>query len=145
MSRRVHDTSSPLHSAKEYWQVALDPESQELTTFITPFGRYKFLRAPMGLASSQDEYCARGDEALQGIDKVEKVVDDILIHSDTAQDNHNRVVRVLERCRQFGITINTVQMAEWYRASASGSVDLGFDSESGQTNDFKIGIHSFPA
>ena len=35
------------------------------------------------------------------------------------------------------------QMAEWY--GASGSVDLGFDSESGQTNDFKIGIHSFPA
>ena len=38
-----------------------------------------------------------------------------------------------------------VQMAEWYRASASGSVDLGFDSESGHTNDLKIGIHSFPA
>ena len=37
------------------------------------------------------------------------------------------------------------QMAAWYGASASGSVDLGFDSESGQTNDFKIGIHSFPA
>ena len=37
------------------------------------------------------------------------------------------------------------QMAEWREASASGSVDLGFDSESGQTNDFKIGIHSFPA
>ena len=37
------------------------------------------------------------------------------------------------------------QMAEWYRASASGSVDLGFDSESGRTNDFKIGIHNFPA
>ena len=30
-------------------------------------------------------------------------------------------------------------------SSASGSVDSGFDSESGQTNDFKIGIHSFPA
>ena len=40
---------------------------------------------------------------------------------------------------------NTDQMAEWYRASASGSVDLGLDSESGQTNDFNIGIHSFPA
>ena len=26
-----------------------------------------------------------------------------------------------------------------------GSCGLGFDSESGQTNDFKIGIHSFPA
>ena len=31
------------------------------------------------------------------------------------------------------------------RASTSGSVDSGFDSESGQTNDVKIGIHSFPA
>ena len=41
--------------------------------------------------------------------------------------------------------IETDQMAEWYRASASGSVDLGFDSESGQTNDLKIGIQSFPA
>ena len=30
------------------------------------------------------------------------------------------------------------QMAEWYRASASGSVDLGFDSQSGQTNDLKL-------
>ena len=39
----------------------------------------------------------------------------------------------------------TDQMAEWYRASASGSVDLGFDSESGQTNDSEIGIYSFPA
>ena len=39
----------------------------------------------------------------------------------------------------------TVQMAQWYRASASGSVDLGFDSESDQTNGLKIGIHNFPA
>ena len=30
------------------------------------------------------------------------------------------------------------------RASASGSVDSGFDSESSQTNDLKIGIHRFP-
>ena len=37
------------------------------------------------------------------------------------------------------------QMAEWYRASCLLSCRLGFDSESGQTNDFKIGIHSFPA
>ena len=31
------------------------------------------------------------------------------------------------------------------RASASESVDLGFDFESGQTNDLKIDVHSFPA
>ena len=42
-------------------------------------------------------------------------------------------------------TINTDQMAKRYRASVSGLIDLGFESESGQTNDLKIGIHSFPA
>ena len=47
--------------------------------------------------------------------------------------------------RSFFGCFYTDQMAEWYRESASGSVDLGFDSESGQTNDFKIGINSFPA
>ena len=31
-----------------YWQVPLEKESQLLTTFITPYGRYQFLRAPMG-------------------------------------------------------------------------------------------------
>ena len=30
-------------------------------------------------------------------------------------------------------------------ASAFGSIDLEFDSESRQTNDLKIGLHSFPA
>ena len=31
------------------------------------------------------------------------------------------------------------------RASASRLVDSGFDSEFNQTNDFKVGIHSFPS
>ena len=97
---------STLDATKGYWQVPLEKESQDFTTFITPFGRFKFLRAPMGLASSQDEYYARGDEALQGIEKVEKVVDDILIQGETAQEHLNTVVAVLNRCREHGITLN---------------------------------------
>ena len=34
------------------------------------------------------------------------------------------------------------QLAEWWERPPRER--LGFDSESGQTNDFKIGIHSFP-
>ena len=89
-----------------YWQVPLEKESQLLTTFITPYGRYKFLRAPMGLASSQDEYCSRGDTAIQGIERVEKVVDDILIYNSSAQEHLSNVVKVLDRCRKHRITLN---------------------------------------
>ena len=97
---------STLDATKGYWQVPLEKESQDFTTFITPFGRFKFLRAPIGLTSSQDEYYARGNEALQGIEQVEKVVDDILIQGETAQEHLNTVVTVLNNCREHGITLN---------------------------------------
>ena len=59
----------------------------------------------MGL-SSRDKYCARGDAALQDIDCVEKVVDDVLVHSRTPQENLKTVLNVLERGRKQGISFN---------------------------------------
>ena len=32
-----------------YWQMELDKASSDLTTFMTPFGRFKFIRAPFEL------------------------------------------------------------------------------------------------
>ncbi len=89
-----------------YWQILLDEESQELTTFITPWGRYKFLRNPMGLASAQDEYCRRGDEALAGVDNLRKVVDDVLVYGQSNQELLDNVIRVLEKCKEHKITLN---------------------------------------
>ena len=41
----------------------------------------------------------------------------------------------------------TAQMVEWQlgKSVRLGSGRLGFDSESGQTKDFQIGIYNFPA
>ena len=135
---------STLDATKRYWQVPLEKESQDFTTFITPFGRFKFLRAPMGLASSQDEYCARDDEALQGIEQVEKVVDDILIQGETAQEHLNTVVAVLNRCREHGITLNPkkVQLLQ----SAVRYVGYIVSSDGIKANPTKIeAISEFPA
>ena len=41
---------STLDAVKGYWQIPLEKGSQALTTFITPWGRYIFTRAPMGLS-----------------------------------------------------------------------------------------------
>ena len=40
-----------------YFQLALDDDSSYLTTFLLPSGRYRYLRAPMGLSASSDEWC----------------------------------------------------------------------------------------
>ena len=37
-----------MDALKGYWQIPLSEEAQPLTTFITPWGRYMFCRAPMG-------------------------------------------------------------------------------------------------
>ena len=64
---------------KGYHQCPLDETSQLLTTFITPFGTYKFLRAPFGFCSISEHYIRRRDEAFLDLKNYRKVVDDKLI------------------------------------------------------------------
>ena len=53
-----------LDSKAGYHQVPLREEDQDLTCFITPWGRFRYKRAPMGIVSSGDVYNQRGDAAL---------------------------------------------------------------------------------
>ena len=91
---------------KAYWQIPLDEESQELTTFITHLGRFCYTRAPQGLCSSGDEYCRRGDEALAGIEGIEKLIDDILIYASNYNTLLQRIEQVFQRCLKYGITLS---------------------------------------
>ena len=61
------------------FQLALHEESSYLTTFVIPSGRYRYLRAPMGLSSSSDEWCRYSDFVIESCELAKKIVDDILI------------------------------------------------------------------
>lgn len=52
---------------KGYHQCPLDEESQKLTTFITPFGHFKYLRAPYGISSISEHYNRQMDEAFADV------------------------------------------------------------------------------
>ena len=62
-----------------YFQIPLDEASSELTTFLLPSGRYRYLRIPQGLNASSDEWCRRSDAVVEGLPWARKIVDDILI------------------------------------------------------------------
>ena len=76
----------------------MSEESQHLT-FLTPRGRYKFLRAPMGLSATGDEYCRRGAEITDRLPNTERVMDDTIIHDEKLADHISKVRRYLLECR----------------------------------------------
>ena len=69
-----------LNALKGYHQCPLDQESEPLTTFITPFGRYKYLCAPYGISSISEHYDRSMAEAFTGLTGFRRVVDDIIIY-----------------------------------------------------------------
>ena len=97
---------SVFDAAKGYHQCPLDESSRHLTTFITPFGRYQYLRAPYGISSISEHYNRRMDECFLGMEGVQRVVDDVIVYSQTKEEHTARVRQFLTRCRERGVALN---------------------------------------
>ena len=95
-----------LDARKGYHQCPLDEDSQLLTTFITPFGRFKYLRAPYGISSISEHYNRRMDEAFSGLTGYRWVVDDIVIYESDSTQHAKHVRQFLLRCAERRITLN---------------------------------------
>jgi hypothetical protein len=96
-----------LDANHSYWQVPLDPESQILTTFNTPFGRYCYMRMPFGITSAQEVFQKRMSQLLGDIVGVETDIDDVLVWGRTQSEHNERLEKVLKRCQECHITLNT--------------------------------------
>ena len=103
---------SKLDVREAYWHVRLDEESSKLTTMTTPFGRYRWRRLPFGLKVSSEIFQRKLDEALEGLEGVFSVVDDVVIAGcgqtvDDAQiDNQRKLAETLKRCVEKNIVLN---------------------------------------
>ena len=95
-----------------FWMLKLDKESSMLTTFETPFGRYRWRRLAMGLSVSPEIFAARIQAALSGLKGVYCIADDILITgsgddvSSATYDHDADFIAMLDRCRQKGVKLN---------------------------------------
>jgi hypothetical protein len=91
---------SVLDAKNGYWHVELDEASSYLTTFATPWGRYRWKRMPFGISSAPEEFQRRMTEALEGLDGVKVIHDDILLYAvgdsdDEAGIDHDKKLRAL--------------------------------------------------
>jgi hypothetical protein len=86
--------------------MSLSPESSYLTTFNSPFGRYRFLRVPFGLISAQDEFQRKVDETFEGIPYTVGLIDDILVAGRTKEEHDRNLKATLDRATDKGVKLN---------------------------------------
>ena len=89
-----------------YWNVVLDKESSYLTTFNSPFGRYRFNRMPFGLKMSQDVFQTKIDQTFEGCEGVAGIADDIVVFGKTIEEHDRNMHGMLERCQGTGLKLN---------------------------------------
>lgn len=97
---------SVLDATKGYWAIRLDKPSSMLTTFNTPFGRYRYLRLPMGIRSSQDIFQRKVDEIFEGLQGVTSICDDILVFGRSRAEHDRNLGKVLQKSRENGLRFN---------------------------------------
>ena len=99
-----------------YWHCVLAPESSVLMTFVTPYGRYRWICLPFGLAASSEIFQKHLTLALENLPGVLCIADDILIYGtgetdEEATANHDRSLRDLfQRCKDCSIVLNPDKM-----------------------------------
>ena len=89
-----------------YLYCKLDHSSSMLTTFATPFGRYLWCRLPFGLTVSSEIFQKRLHQALESLEGVRCIADDVLIWGRTDNEHDERVRSFLQRCCEIGISLN---------------------------------------
>ena len=101
-----HTKKTVIDAVDGYHSVALDLESQLLTTFITEWGRYMQLRIPQGFVAAGDAYTRRYDAITEGVPQKVKIVDDALLHDVSIEDHFFHVRDYLTLCANDGAVVN---------------------------------------
>ncbi|XP_072152515.1 uncharacterized protein [Bemisia tabaci] len=85
-----------LDAKSAFWALELDEESSKLTTFATPFGRFKFLRLAFGLTCASEMFQSKMYELFGDFPNLIIYIDDFLIygdkktHDETLKRNNNK-------------------------------------------------------
>jgi len=88
-----------------FHRVRIDPASEDLTTFRTRYGCYKYKVVPFGLTNGPATYQRYMNDVLFDYldDFCTAYLDDILIYSDNELEHKEHIRKVLQRLREAGL------------------------------------------
>ncbi|GJY89661.1 reverse transcriptase domain-containing protein [Tanacetum coccineum] len=91
-----------------YFQIPIDPNDQEKTTFTCPYGTFAYRRMPFGLCNAPGTF----QRCMMAIfhDMIEKMMevfmDDFLVFGNSFENCLSRVDKMLQRCEDTNLCLN---------------------------------------
>lgn len=119
--RQTHHVPSPFHLADRipqntrktvtdawngYHSVPIREEDRHITTFITPWGRFRYKVAPQGFLASGDAYTQRFDSIIADFPDKVKCVDDNCMWAGSIEASFFQTCKWLDLCAHNGINLN---------------------------------------
>jgi len=87
-----------------YYHIELSPTSSSYCTVVLPWGKYEYLRLPMGLCNSPDIFQEKMSELMVGLEFARAYIDDLLVVSNGNIDTHlDDLEQVLTRLQESGL------------------------------------------
>ncbi len=97
---------STLDLTAGFHQLEMDASSSELTTFVCPFGKFKYQRMPFGLKNAPAIFQAVVESVLKPVSAFSRnYVDDIVIFSDTWEMHLTHIEEVIICLGKAGFTV----------------------------------------
>lgn len=111
--RMIHaKVFTKLDLLKGFYQIEIHPDHRYLTAFTTNIGKFEFDRPPFGLLNAPKFFHNVIIETLEGIPNITIFVDDILITTESVEENIQTLKTVLKRLAERNIVIN-IQKSEF--------------------------------
>ena len=78
-----------------YYSIDISPQSCDITTIVTGFGKFRHKRGPMGLCAYGDKFKAKADKLLSDIEGVKMYINYVLILGKWVLYQHIDQIRVI--------------------------------------------------
>ncbi|XP_014671070.1 PREDICTED: uncharacterized protein K02A2.6-like isoform X3 [Priapulus caudatus] len=111
----LEETTHKLHGARVfskldarhgYWSIQLTDRASDLTTFNSPFGRYRFRRLPFGLKVAQDIFQEKMDLILSSCPGTLNIADDIIVYGHDGEEHDKNLHVLMTTATKFGLVFN---------------------------------------